>query len=347
MRDTMGNRHMKVNLNDVYKDIFEVPQGKRKSKFFGYFPYKDEKDYKKKIRDLIEECNSVSGSYDFDKASYIQTLKDYVTSYRRNKDSLIAVYKEFNQHLNDKYGLDIEIEYPPIPTSNVFERLMFIAKYMQDKDHHVKELEDILWQSDRTIADDISRLQEGSDDPIQVCGRPFTISEMDRSMGHIKFGSTAHPMFLTCNLTQVITALEGLRLMSEHVEYAGYAMPMARSMWQQLSEYAQKRVFFVMENLLKKDTTWYKSLDEKEERSYRTEKECCMDGDRVIMYCLKGNEDRVCNIEYKDGDKIEFFTDVRVLQYSEDGITVNVGGKERILAPEKVVRSSFHKENMF
>lgn len=338
---------MEADLKCIYNDIFAIPEGRKKNNFSRYFPYKNEKDYEKKILSLIEEYYSVTGGYTFDTEAYKQTLKDYVTGYKRNKDALITVYKDFNHHLNDKYGFNIEIDYPPIPTSNVFERLMFIAKYMQDKDHHVKELEDILWQSDRTIADDIARLQEGSDDPIQVCGRPFTISEMDRSMGHINFGSTAHPIFLTCNLTQVITALEGLRLMSEHVEYAGYAMPMARSMWQQLSEYAQQRVFFVMENLLKKDTVWYKSLDEKEERSYRTEKECCMDGDRVIMYCLKGNEDRLCNIEYRDGEESEFLTDVRVLEYSEEGIKINVGGKERVLDPEKVVRSSFHKENMF
>lgn len=135
--------------------------------------------------------------------------------------------------------------------------------------------------------------------------------------------------------------------MSGQVEYSGYAMPMARIIWQQLSEYGKKRIYYVMENLLCKDVSWYRNLDESENSSYLTEKECCKDGDGIVMYCLKGCEDRRCNIEYLDGDKSEFLTDVKVIQYSEEGITVCIEGQERILDPDKVIKSSFHKENMY
>ena len=70
------------------------------------------------------------------------------------------------------------------------------------------------------------------------------------------------------------------------------------------------------------------------------------------MYCLKGkgdNQNRRCNIEYSVSDEeSEFLTDVEVLGMSEgDSWKVSVGGKERILEGKRIIRSSFHKENMF
>ena len=93
---------------------------------------------------------------------------------------------------------------------------MFIAKYLQDKEHRISELPDILWVNSRTIEEDLSRLR-GINDPIQVCGKKFYISDTVRQDGRISFQSTAHPIFLAENLTQVLILLKGLREI-----YAGY-----------------------------------------------------------------------------------------------------------------------------
>lgn len=336
-----------MDLMKIYKEVFEVPEGRRKSNFSRFFPYRKEADFKKKIDALYEKYHETTGSYEYDADSYALATQEYVSSLMSNKDTFIAVYKVYNQFLYEKYGLEININYPPIPVSNTFERLMFIAKYLQDKDNKVGDLEGILWSSERTILKDLAKLQDDDNDPLQVCGQKFVINGIERKRGHVIFESTAHPFFLTCNLTQVIASLEGLRIMSERPEFYGYAMPMARNMWKQLSQYGKKRILDVMETLLSTDTKWYRSLEEEEERAYQTEKECCVTGGNLLMYCLKGNEDRLCNVEYENGKKSEFLTDVKVLNYCEDGWRVSVGGKERFLKPDKIIRSSFHKENMF
>lgn len=338
---------MSQDLMKIYKDVFDIPDGKRKSSFSRYFPYRKEAEFKKKIDALYEKYLEIKGSYEYESDTYALATQEYVSGLMSNKDTFIAVYKAYNQFMHDEYGLEININYPPIPVSNTFERLMFIAKYLQDENNKVSDLENILWSSERTIAKDLAKLQDNDDDPLQVCGQKFVINGIERSRGHVAFESTAHPFFLTCNLTQVIAALEGLRMMSERQEFYGYAMPTARNIWKQLSDYGKKRIFDVMETLLSTDTTWYRSLDQDEERAYQTERECCVTGGDILMYCLKGNEDRLCNVEYRDGKKSEFLTDVKVLNYNADGWRVLVGGKERVLNSQRIIKSSFHKENMF
>lgn len=338
-----------ADLLRIYKDIFDTTDGKNKSNFSRCFPYRKEADFRKKIDLVLEEYHNVNGSYDYDEDVYSKVIEDTVKGYTSNKDALIAVIKEFNDFMARKYDLKIRINYPPIPVSNTFERLMFIAKYLQDEAHSVNELSDILWQSNRTIEADLAKLQGNDGDPLQICGRKFIIDEVDRSMGHVYFESTAHPFFLTCNLTQVIAMLEGLHVMSERHGFYGYAMSMARSIWQQLSDYGKQRIFYVMENLLSEDTSWFKSLDQEDEYSYKTERDCCKERDDILMYCMKDSEclNRRCNIEYDSGGQSEFFTDVEVLNLDDSGWKVNLDNREMILDPKRIIKCSFYKENMF
>ncbi len=139
------------DLLGIYRDIFDVSEGKKKSNFSRCFPYRKESDFKKKIDILYEEYYSANGSYDYDQDVYARVTADVVKGYMNHKDTLIAVFKEFNKYISETYGLTISITYPLIPVSNTFERLMFIAKYLQNDNHSVSEISDILWQSSRTI----------------------------------------------------------------------------------------------------------------------------------------------------------------------------------------------------
>ena len=123
-----------------------------------------------------------------------------------------------------------EIDFPPIPVSNTFERLMFIAKYLQGKDSKISDLPDILWVSNRQIETDLSRLR-GLDDPIQVCGKKFYIPDTEREDGRITFQSTAHPVFLAENLTQILIMLKGLKAMAENPMFRPYAESSAKEIW--------------------------------------------------------------------------------------------------------------------
>lgn len=337
----------KLDLYKVYKDIFDVPTGKRKGNFSKYFYGYKEADFKKKIDLFFEEYANVNQSYIYDEEVYGQVMKDVVSHYSNNKDALISVYRLFDEHLKSKYGIETNVAYPPIPTANSFERLMYIAKYLQDKEAKISDLQDILWQSSRTIEADLAKLFGNDGDPLQICGKTFIIDEVHRSMGRVDFGSTAHPMFLTCNLTQIIAILEGLKVMGDKPEYIGYALPVAREVWAQLSDYGKKRIKYVAENLMTLDLNWYESLEGKEEYSYHTELECSHLGDSALLYCLKSDEKRVCVIEYGDEESIEFLENVKVLMLDNNGWKVSVNGEERVLEGNKIIRSSYHKENMY
>lgn len=338
---------MTKDLKEMYNMVFEVPTGKRKSNFSRYFYTYQKADFKKKIDGLYKEYYTVRGDYLYDAEEYAAVVKDVVSRYTSNKDALIDVLKAYNGYLEHEHGLEIKIDYPPIPISNTFERLMFIAKFLQDRNHKISELPDLLWQSSRTIEGDLAKLQGRDGDALQVCGREFIVDEMSRSRGRMDFGSTVHPFFLTCNLTQVIVTLEGLKEMCKKPEYKGYALPMAQSIWEQLSDYGKERIYFVTENLLNQEVSWYKTLDGKDSHSFHTERECSQMGEHVLIDCLKNGEKRTCVIEYGDATHKEFLEEVSIIELLEEGWKVSVAGKEQILDREKIIRCSYHKENMY
>ena len=76
---------------------------------------------------------------------------------------------------------------------------------------------------------------------------------MVRQRGRIQFTTTVHPLFLTFNITQVIATLKGLKHMCEDPILGNYALISAKSIWQQLSDYAKKRILYVTEHLLPDD----------------------------------------------------------------------------------------------
>ena len=76
-------------------------------------------------------------------------IKQSVRAYARNKDVAIRIYKDFLAFLRAKSGVDIPVQFPPISISNTFERLMFIAKYLQDPRHKTTDLPELLWISQK------------------------------------------------------------------------------------------------------------------------------------------------------------------------------------------------------
>ena len=339
--------HAMPTIREIYNEVFEIPQGKKRNNFVKYFAYKfDEKDFKKKIDMLMDNyLKFTKGSEVFDSIIYANAVEETVKKTSSNKDAFIAAYKAFDSFLEKNYKITVAINYPSIPVSNTFERLMFIAKYLQDDNNKVSDLEEELWVSDKTIQTDLKKLK--GDDPIQVCGKSFVIHEMERKSGSVKFESTAHPFFLTCNLTQVIVTLEGLKQMAERPEYRGYALPLARNIWMQLSEYGKQRIKTVCEKLLHVDFEWYQSLEtDDNEFSYKTERECSKEGDNVLMDCLKNGDKRSCCIEYKDESGTRFIENVKLIDY-DGNWNVEVNGEKITLEHDKILKSSYNKENMF
>ena len=67
-------------------------------------------------------------------------------TYSSNKDTAISLYRDLILFLAEKGVAVPPIAFPPIPISNTFERLMFIAKYLQDENNRISDLSEKLWE---------------------------------------------------------------------------------------------------------------------------------------------------------------------------------------------------------
>ncbi len=272
-------------------------------------------------------------------------IKASVRAYSRNKDIAIHIYKDFLAFLRAKSGEDIFVEFPPISISNTFERLMFIAKYLQDPRHKTKDLPELLWVSERTISDDIKRLSGDHEDPIQVCGKVFTIDDLERQRETVYFPSTAHPLFLTPNLTQVLVVLRGLKAMSENPLYTEYAHTAAADIWEQLSDYAKTRIHFVLSELIPEDLSWYEKLKKTDNEYFYSEVRCSNDSS-VVLDCMK-NEKTFC-VEYDGNNGVCFYNLCVYVPKSYDGMSIEVdcnSGRAR-LELDKIIRSAYTIEEL-
>ncbi len=276
---------------------------------------------------------------------YTASVREAVKDYLSTKDSAIKLFRSLTEYVEKEMNCTIPITYPPIPVSNTFERLMYIAKFFHDEERTVDELPNILWVGERTIESDLAKLRGMDGDPLQICGKEFVIDDMHRSMGSMSFASTVHPFFLTCNLTQVMAMLKGLELLAGQPEWRGYVKPLSGQIWQQLSEYGKNRIKTVLTELMPDDAKLIENLDMELQKSFQTESYCTSLGDNAIFESMKGG--RPCVVEYKTDNGSEFLEGVEVKQWNNDTYTVMINGQEKILERDKIIRSAMHKERMF
>lgn len=275
-----------------------------------------------------------------------KSIRESVQAYQSTKDSAIDIYKKFIDFLEVKYNVHVKITYPPIPVSITFERIMFIAKYLQNPNNKISDLENILWVGKRTIDDDIARIRGNTDDPIQVCGKKFIVQDIERSRGKASMPSTVHPIFLTSNLTQIIVTLKGLKHMSHDSAYRYYANDMAKSLWSQLSDYAKERIIFVSKHLLPDEEEWYLALDDSHEKCFSSEYMCRNTaGAGCVVDCLKNR--KVCFIEYQaDDNSVVFYENCKVENYNGQTFTITDNGRRIDLLCDNILRSSYTPEEL-
>lgn len=263
-------------------------------------------------------------------------FRSSVKDIKRNKDAAIEVYKLFLDFLVTK-GITAKVEFPPIPVSNSFERLMYIAKYFHEPDKKISELSTILWVDRKTIKNDIKKLRGDDKDPLQVCKKAFKIPEIDDSKKDtLIFESTAHPLFLTPNLTQVLVMLKGLKEMSENPLYGNSAKITAAIIWEQLSDYAKKRIPEVMQKLLSEDTSWYENLKAPVDTLYLTERSCVVENADTIFYYAKGGS--FC-MEVMDGEDKDIYTNCHNFRfYDSDNFSFEFDKGEKKLSLKNEIR---------
>lgn len=231
-------------------------------------PMNKRKNHKEKLENVIKIQKDQRL---FDPEVFAADIKDAVKNANNGKDTLIGIFRGFTDFLANQ-NVNVPISYPPIPLSNAFERQMYILKYFQKKSRTMSSLQDKLWVSSRTLEDDLQVLRNYGDEPVRLLQQEITVPLL-RDDGEIGFKSTAHPILLVPNLTQVMIQLEGLRAMCENPLYKGYAHALAENIWSQLTDYAKDRLRHVVTNVLHQDDSWYEALSDAAQPLFRDERD--------------------------------------------------------------------------
>ena len=175
---------------------------------------------------------------------YETAVRESVKSDPSNKQTTIERYKKFIDFLRRTTSEKISIEWPSIDVSSRLDRLIYIMRILQTNPKNaVQFLSDKLWMSTRTIEKELAALQyEDATDPVNFLDQSLIINGIRRSNKSISFLSSVHPMFLMENLTSVVVMIQALLEKAQTPAYKEWAMITAGHAWNQLTDYAKKKV---------------------------------------------------------------------------------------------------------
>jgi hypothetical protein len=297
---------------------------------------KDRETYVLVLREEISGCLDLPLDAPVVQENLRDAIKESVKSYTNTKATAIETYKRFLSHVELKYGVSFDMDFPPVFSSE-FDRQMFIVKELHEAGRGVSHLEDRLWISSRTLEEDLSKLQDRGE--ISVLGQEVSIRGIERDNGTISFQSTVHPLFLTPNLTQVVVMLNGLRVMSGDRAYRNYALHLASTIWKELSEYGRNRILGLTEEL-SLDRVWYEKISHLEgEALFQTERECSNDeGAGNVLDFLKNRKD--CCLAYTNEAGEEcLLLDVRIERLEQGHIIASKDGREHRIEISRIKKS--------
>jgi len=317
------------------KDVKKNKDKKPKSNAFTFLS-------QNKIKNIIDKTIS-----DLDVQEAIgAAIKESVKSYTRDKNMAVNVYKDFVSFIREKYQINIPIVFPPTFLSE-FDRQMYIVKELHEKGRGTAYLEDKLWVSDRTIEEDLTKLRSNAG--VSIMGQKITVKGIERQKGNIEFQSTVHPIFLALNLTQVVVMLQGLQHMAKDEAYRKYALKLSASIWNELSDYARRRIKQVAD-MLSMDLLWYEELDSySNEELFSTEYECSYEeGAGNILDFLKNGKE--CAIEFEGNDgKSKILTNCIIRKYNWDRqeIEVSSNGEQYTISLATIVKTRHEAKHLY
>lgn len=172
---------------------------------------------------------------------------------------------------------------------------------------------------------------------------------IERKRGNIEFESTVHPIFLALNLTQVVVMLQGLRYMTGNKAYKEYALRLSANIWNELSDYARRRIKEVYE-MLSMDLSWYEELDSlNNQELFFTERECSYEegAGNILDYLKNGKR---CAVEFKDRyGKSKILTNCIIKKYNPERgeIEVTSNGERYAIDFASIVKTREEAKHLF
>lgn len=305
------------------------------------------KSEKKLIRTLFLGPKSPSfiiiwAEYDGD---YGTAVRESVKSSRSDKQTTINRYRKLIDYLKRNTSEHIEVDWPPIDVSSRFERLIYIMKVLQTNPRDAAQyLSDKLWMSVRTVEKELSSIQyDDVTDHVSFLDQSFVINGINRANGSVRFLSSVHPMLLMENLTSVIVMIEALLEKAQKPAYKDWAMITAGHAWNQLTDYAKKRVEEIICETYQAGSPIPDLFAELKsmpvEGRFRTEQETAHEALSLALYCFKA--DILCRFlcREKDGSLSEHIGHPCGIGINNDSIDIrHADGSKEVICPASVER---------
>lgn len=216
---------------------------------------------------------------------------DIIQSETRDKAKTAARLKDFLTYLNKHYQVNISIEEVlPQVFSYETERQLDLVK-MLHQPLSKRELAERYAVSEKTLTKDLNALE---------CGKFFMGQEirLERAEGReINYVSSAHPVFMAMNLSEVFTLTIGLIQLGKKTAMESTYDHIAHDIYNQLSPYAKNLIRQRGEEL----GIYFRENDGY--RRYRQEKECKeRSKESALLYAAKSG--KRCKVSYIVEDKI-------------------------------------------
>ncbi len=244
---------------------------------------------------------------------------DIIQSETRDKAKTAARFKEFLTYLNKYYQVDIHIdEVLPQVFSYEAERQLDLVKMLHEP-LTKGELVERYAVSEKTLAKDLNALG---------CGKFFLGQEIrleEAEEGEMKYVSSAHPVFMAMNLSEIFTLTIGLIQLGKKTAMESTYNHIAHVVYNQLSPYAKNLIRQRGEELgiYFRENQGY--------RRYRQEKECKEGSmENALLYAVKSG--KRCKISYIASEKIiEKSGHIRWIDFSTYKLLEQPGDQEGVL----------------
>ncbi|KNZ68173.1 hypothetical protein Tfer_3292 [Thermincola ferriacetica] len=223
----------------------------------------------------------------------LKKTADGVQSYRRNKNKLNGLIRDFFNFVSKYYGVKIDVDtyFPPLNFREKTERMIEILKYLHEGPKTREEISAYFSITERTLSDYLNELQRGD---YSFLGYSMKIN---LKRGENTYDSTIHPVFLPLNLSEVYALTVGLKLTGRKTVFKDIYDYIADCIYDQLSSYGKRRI---SEKAKEKGIFF----DDNHIRAYRFEEDI-LDSKRQKMFAYFLKSGALCKIEYdtKEGLK--------------------------------------------
>lgn len=249
------------------------------------------------VEDTMRHCQDKKKSYD--------RLKLYFTWLNRNYDTSFML----DEICPDRKAFESDIE-----------RQLDIIKYLQGTPKTMDMLKDHYWLNEKNIRPDLNALENG----IEFQNQKIKI-EVDRERSsdgrqELKYKSTAHPVFMPLNLTQVYALTVGIKKISKDTQYDNILNDLSNWVYSQLSDYAKH---IIKESIEK----WEEPITfEDRKQEYNSEKQIFAEN-LLNRYHYYEKSSQIIRITYASEEKVCIVEGrVRV----KDSYNIQVISKEKV-----------------